>query len=41
MTNKDDERPEGQGAGPDGTQGPEEQSSGPVSQDGVSQDGVA
>ncbi|CDK00074.1 Protein GrpE [Microbacterium sp. C448] len=41
MANKDDERPEGQGAGPDGTQGPEEQSSGPVSQDGVSQDGTS
>ena len=39
MTKKDDERPEGQGAGPDGTQGSEEQSSGPVSQDGVSQNG--
>ena len=39
MTDKDDERPEGQGAGPDGTQGSEEQSSGPVSQGGASQNG--
>ena len=41
MTNKDDERPEGQGARPDGTQGSEEQSSGPVSQDGASQHGAS
>lgn len=40
MSHKDDERPEGQGAGPEGT-GPEEKSSGPVPQDGVSQDGGA
>ncbi|HAQ59729.1 MAG TPA: nucleotide exchange factor GrpE [Microbacterium sp.] len=39
MTDKDDERPQGQGAGPDGTQGPEEQSSGPVPQGGAPQDG--
>ncbi len=44
MTDKDDVSPEGQSAGPDGTDpvgtgGSEEQSSGPVSQGGVSQDG--
>ena len=44
MADKDDVNPEGRSAGPDGTNpgtgGSEEQSSGPVSQEGVSQDGT-
>ncbi|WP_100812405.1 MULTISPECIES: nucleotide exchange factor GrpE [unclassified Microbacterium] len=44
MADKDDVNPEGRSAGPDGTHpgtgGSEEQSSGPVSQEGVSQDGT-